>query len=55
MPGKNGSEHIPAMALTAFSSRQAKENALAAGFEMYIPKPVESKKLLCALQMLIKN
>ncbi len=68
MPGKNGYEFIrsvrtgpndnskiPAMALTAFASKQAEEKALEAGFEMYVPKPIESKKLVNALKILIKE
>ncbi|WP_291516367.1 ATP-binding protein [Bdellovibrio sp. ArHS] len=68
LPGKSGiefirsvrgrekpEEHIPAMALTAFTSQQTETKALDAGFEMYVPKPIESMKLVNALRRLIKE
>lgn len=68
LPGKNGIEfirslrghetpddHIPALALTAFTSKQTESKALDAGFEMYVPKPIETKKLVNAIRRLIKE
>jgi PAS domain S-box-containing protein len=58
MPGKDGywlidqvrqrSEHgklIPAIALTAFASKEDRIHILAAGYQMHVPKPVEPDEL----------
>ncbi|KYG70216.1 hypothetical protein AZI85_13785 [Bdellovibrio bacteriovorus] len=68
LPGKNGIEfirtvrgletadhHIPALALTAFTSKVTESRALDAGFEMYVPKPIETRKLVNAIRRLIKD
>jgi CheY-like chemotaxis protein len=37
---------IPAVALTAFTSREHRERALASGFTMHVPKPVDPDRLI---------
>jgi signal transduction histidine kinase/ActR/RegA family two-component response regulator len=44
--------HIPAIALTAFARREDRRRALSAGFESYVPKPVEPAELLAAVASL---
>jgi CheY-like chemotaxis protein len=60
MPGEDGYEFLaklrqlsdaeggdtPAVALTAFARSEDRRRALMAGFQMYLPKPVESAELL---------
>jgi signal transduction histidine kinase len=68
MPLRNGFEFIrdvrksatqirdvPAIALTAFASKQSEQQALQAGFEMYVPKPIESKTLVSMLTRLMQH
>jgi CheY-like chemotaxis protein len=40
LPPENGAD-VPAIALTAYASAQDKRNALAAGFQRHLAKPVE--------------
>jgi CheY-like chemotaxis protein len=40
---------VPAIALTAYARNEDRARALAAGFQMYIPKPVEPADLLSAV------
>jgi signal transduction histidine kinase/CheY-like chemotaxis protein len=68
MPGENGYElvrrlrrlppeqggRIPAAALTAYSRPEDRRQALRAGFEMFLPKPVEPAELLAALATLAR-
>lgn len=42
-------EKIPAIALTAYASPQERMKALAAGFQMHLPKPVEPTALIAAI------
>jgi CheY-like chemotaxis protein len=44
--------HIPAVAVTAFSSPQDKARALDAGFERYVPKPFDPLELIQAVSEL---
>lgn len=46
---------IPALALTAFASSEIETKALSAGFDVYLAKPIESKKLLQALSQLVHS
>jgi YesN/AraC family two-component response regulator len=39
-------EKIPAVALTAYSSEEDRKQALAAGFEIHMPKPLRPKELI---------
>ncbi len=44
---------IPAMALTAYAREEDRTRALAAGFQMYLSKPVEPEKLASAIAQLV--
>ncbi len=46
---------IPAIALTAYARAQDRMDALRAGFDMHIPKPVESAELVTVVATLIKR
>jgi CheY-like chemotaxis protein len=41
---------VPAVALTAFTERYSREQALAAGFDAFLPKPIEPDVLCRALR-----
>jgi signal transduction histidine kinase/ActR/RegA family two-component response regulator len=45
--------NIPAVAVTAFSKAGNQEKALAAGFQAYLPKPVEPEKLAEVIEKLL--
>lgn len=45
---------IPAVALTAYARVEDRTRALSAGFNMFVPKPVESSELISALSNLIE-
>lgn len=66
MPGEDGyslirkmrlseraSEHVPAIALTAYARTADRVRALAAGFQTHMSKPVEPAELLAAVKSLI--
>jgi len=67
MPGENGYDlvrqvralpieaggGVPAIALTAFARPEDRSRALAAGFQMHLPKPVEQAELLSAVASLV--
>ena len=42
-------KHIPAVALTAYVRVEDRTRALAAGFNMFVPKPVEPNELIAAI------
>lgn len=46
---------IPAVALTAYVRVQDRTRVLAAGFEMYVPKPVDRVELLNVIANLVKR
>lgn len=50
---KNG--QISAIALTAFARQYDQEQALAAGFQIHLPKPVNAEELIAAVARLIVN
>ena len=55
---RHGSAHVkatPAVALTAYARNDDRERALAAGFDAYLPKPVEPSELLAILSGLSKR
>ncbi|HSD44665.1 MAG TPA: response regulator [Burkholderiales bacterium] len=66
MPGQNGyelieairalpgGERIPAAALTAYGRREDSARALAAGFQVHIPKPADADELIAALTHLAR-
>jgi len=45
--------YMPAIALTAYARREDRQEALAAGFDEYIAKPVQTPELLAAIVRLI--
>lgn len=47
--GKDRSGDIPAIALTAYARTEDRVKALTAGFQMHVPKPVESAELAIAI------
>jgi PAS domain S-box-containing protein len=47
--------NIAAIALTAFASPQEREHALAAGFQMHLAKPIDSKDLIKVVAKLCKT
>jgi signal transduction histidine kinase/CheY-like chemotaxis protein len=61
MPGENGYtligkmrereslKHIPAVALTAYVRVEDRARALSAGFNMFVPKPIEPNELIAAI------
>ncbi|QIR36657.1 response regulator [Tolypothrix sp. PCC 7910] len=46
---------IPAIALTAFASSQDKQQALQAGFQMHLPKPINPEELVAGIIKLMEN
>lgn len=52
MPGDQGAR-IPAIALTAFGSKEHREQAILSGFDRYFPKPAEPSELVLALASLM--
>jgi CheY-like chemotaxis protein len=47
-------KQIPAVALTAYIRVEDRAKALAAGFNMFVPKPVEPNELVAAISHLTK-
>jgi CheY-like chemotaxis protein len=45
---------LPAIALTAYASKEDGKRALAAGFQLHLPKPVEPDELVAAVASLAK-
>ena len=45
----------PAIALTAYARAEDRMRALAAGFQMHVPKPVEASELLMVIASLVKR
>ena len=48
-------ERLPAIALTAFSRMQDRADALAAGFQAHLPKPVKAEALVSAVATLTRR
>ena len=48
---ENGT-HVPAIALTARTRPEDVEQALAAGFQMHLPKPIDARRLLDSIASL---
>ncbi|MBW4646690.1 MAG: response regulator [Goleter apudmare HA4340-LM2] len=46
---------IPAIALTAFASKLDQQQAIAAGFQMHLPKPLNTETLVQAIVRLVKT
>lgn len=49
---ENGNGHIPAVALTSFVRVEDRTRALSAGFNMFVPKPVQPNELISAIATL---
>ncbi|WP_052334341.1 PAS domain S-box protein [Kamptonema formosum] len=47
-----GGRHIPAVALTAYARESDVRDALAAGFELHLPKPVDPAQVIAAISKL---
>jgi len=45
---------VPAVALTAFTERYSKDQVLAAGFDAFIPKPIDPTDLCRALRQILR-
>ncbi|MDB9375805.1 PAS domain S-box protein [Nodularia sphaerocarpa] len=54
LPPETGGQ-VPAIALTAFAAEYDQQQAIAAGFQMHIPKPVEPDTLAAAVVQLVQN
>ena len=54
MPGKAGGK-IPAIALTAYARVEDRMNALRAGYQMHVPKPVDLAELVAVAASLVKR
>ncbi|HEU4368907.1 MAG TPA: response regulator [Methylomirabilota bacterium] len=64
MPGHDGywllrqvrahATDVPAVALTAFTEHYSREQALAAGFDAFLPKPIEPDALCRALRGVLR-
>ena len=52
---EQGKQKIPAIALTAYAGEINEQQALRAGFQLHIPKPVAPEELLKAVSSLIKS
>ena len=46
---------VPAVALTAFTERYSKDQVLAAGFDAFIPKPIDPTDLCRALRHILRG
>ena len=46
---------VAAIALTGFASAQERQQALAAGYDAHLPKPVDFKKLVDAIRVLLEQ
>ncbi|MFL6335243.1 MAG: ATP-binding protein [Pyrinomonadaceae bacterium] len=53
--GAAGVKETPAVALTAYARDDDRERSLAAGFDAFLPKPVEPSELLAVLADLVKR
>jgi CheY-like chemotaxis protein len=51
----NRATDIPAIALTAYARSDDRLRALAAGFQMHVPKPVEASELVMVIASLVKR
>jgi CheY-like chemotaxis protein len=51
----DGRGRLPAIAVTAYARREDRERALAAGYDGYCPKPLDSADLMQAIADLFKD
>lgn len=54
MPPEQGGL-VPAIALTGYATERDREQALAAGFQAHIAKPIEAEELIAAISRLVKR
>lgn len=47
--------HIPAVALTAYATDEDRSQALLAGFQMHVPKPIEPESFLTSIASVLKR
>jgi CheY-like chemotaxis protein len=47
-----GGRNVPAVALTALARSEDRTRALRAGFQLHVPKPVDSAELIAVVQNL---
>ena len=52
---KNDKSRIPAIALTAYARESDKQQALEAGFDLHLPKPIEPLRLVKSLSQLLQQ
>lgn len=51
----NPNRHVPALALTAFAREEDRQQALAAGFDAYLAKPLDRARLLATVNDLLSS
>lgn len=51
---EQGTTRIPAVAVTAFARAEDCDRAIAAGFDVHVPKPVDPDRLVAVLVKLLK-
>ena len=52
---KAGDKQVPAVALTAYARVEDRARALSAGFNMFVPKPIEPHELITAIANLTES
>ncbi len=50
---KDGFREVPAIALTGYAAREDVAKAMAAGFDLHLPKPIDPGELLAAVERLM--
>jgi signal transduction histidine kinase/CheY-like chemotaxis protein len=65
MPGEDGhaflrwvraqGNYVPAVAITGFASKQDREEAMAAGFDEHVPKPIDTDALVLKLRDMVRR
>jgi PAS domain S-box-containing protein len=50
----SGRRALPAIAATAYARSEDREHALLAGYQLHLPKPVESRELIAAIASLLR-
>jgi CheY-like chemotaxis protein len=54
LPAENGGR-VPAIALTAYARTEDRMQALRAGYQMHVPKPVELAELVAVVASLVQR